>query len=100
MSRKEITSRKIGRLWTPPLQDHNGGGEIGQFDLPITLNNELLMTDSDRPGYIRTIIAHHLAHAVFQTQVPMEMWRCELEDAFAFKFSLPTTFSFDKRKLQ
>jgi len=93
MSQASATIR-IGTLSTVPIQDHDSPErEIGQFTMPIDLGREMFLRQGDKPGYVKTMIAHTLAHAIESTGVPADYWQCEIIETVARDFNIPEAFS-------
>lgn len=88
----------LGMIYTEVLQDHQAGSEsIGQFELPVTINQGHFMESGDKLGLAKATIAHHLASAVKDTEVPIHHWRCKVIPEVAREFNIPATFTFGLR---
>jgi hypothetical protein len=87
----------LGRIFTIPLQDHDGDKSIGEFELQVSCNEQFFLTSGDKAGFVKNQFAHHLASASMDTKVPPEYWRGEILPLVARHCSLPQSLSFKVR---
>tara|TARA_R110000868_G_scaffold307378_2_gene568838 strand:+ start:2667 stop:2963 length:297 start_codon:yes stop_codon:yes gene_type:complete len=90
-----IATIRIGKLSTVPLQDHDSPDkEVGQFEMPVDLGKAMFLRQGDKSGYVKNMIAHHLASAIESTRVPAEYWQFHMVDSVAKEFNFPSHFNF------
>jgi hypothetical protein len=89
---------KLGVIFTQPIQDHDNGGEIGQFVLEVTVDKKMFLASADKPGLIRRQFAAHLASASLDTHVPVEYWQGKVEEKVASLSGVPQQFNFSVRR--
>jgi len=88
----------LGKLFTRPLQDHDAGGEIGQFEIDVIVDHDLFMKSGDKAGLVKRQFSAHLASCIHDTQVPIEYWQGLVEEKVARHCSRPTVLNFGAAK--
>jgi len=53
----------LGKIFTRPLQDHDADGEIGQFELDVTVDHSMFMASGDKPGVVKRQFAVQIGRA-------------------------------------
>ena len=84
----------LGKLFTAPLQDHDAGGEIGQFEIDVDVERKIFLQSGDKPGLVKKQIAIHLGSSILSTGVPKEYWRFVMNDTVAKHTGLPESLNF------
>ena len=86
----------IGVLVTIPLQDHSRDGkEIGIFELPVNISEELFNNSPDKKAIVKKTIAAFLASAILDTEVPQEYWALKVAPVFRKEFNWPENMTFE-----
>jgi len=87
----------IATLSTVPVHGttREGGAEIGQYILPIKLNEGLFRQQLRKRKYLMTTLATHLGTAILDTKIPASMWQISFVESIAREFSLPSSIRLD-----
>ena len=84
----------LGKLFTAPLQDHDAGGEIGQFEIDVDVERKMFLQSGDKPGLVKRQIALHLGSSIHTTGVPKEYWRFVMDEKVSKHTGLPESLNF------
>ena len=87
----------LGRLYTKIVEDRDIG-EGGFFSLDVECERNMFFAAGDKAGFVKRQFAIHLAHAMSDTQVPIEYWRADITANIARDCNLPTQLSFGVRQ--
>lgn len=88
----------IGRLATLPIQDHNSElREVGQFEINVEGDSEMLLAAPNKLEYLRRQIAAYLSSSILDTQVPVEYWQFFTDPKISKTYNLSAEITFGVR---
>ena len=87
----------IAMLKTKPLVGERGFGdhEVGQFELPVNLDERLLEQSLEERKLVLRTVSEHLTSAIADTKVASNMWLVHFTPQMQREFSLAAVLDMD-----